>query len=165
MLCCTGAEALYADRGHFGAIPIRMTWLAIVFPAVVISYLGQAGYILTHPRDVHSSNFNPFFQLVPHGVLVPMVVLSTMATVIASQAVISGAFSVSRQAMQLGFLPRLKITHTSTIEGQIYVPIINWALCLGVVTLVLVGYLLTYLRRPRRLAPKSPHEGAECSPA
>ncbi len=138
VLCCTGAEALYADRGHFGAIPIRMTWLAIVFPAVVISYLGQAGYILTHPRDVHSSTFNPFFQLVPHGVLVPMVVLSTMATVIASQAALTGSFSVARQAVQLGFLPRVKIVHTSTIEGQIYVPLVNWALCVGVVTLVLV---------------------------
>ncbi len=139
VLCCTGAEALYADRGHFGAIPIRMTWLSIVFPAVMLSYLGQAGLIITHPASVRDVNaFNPFFQLIPHGLLWPMVILATMATIIASQAALTGSFSVARQAVQLGFLPRLKIMHTSTIEGQIYVPLINWGLCLGVVTLVLV---------------------------
>jgi KUP system potassium uptake protein len=138
VLCCTGAEALYADRGHFGAVPIRMTWFAIVLPAVVCSYLGQAAHILAHPAGVKRPSFNPFFQLVPHGLLVPMVILATMATIIASQAALTGSFSVARQAVQLGFLPRLKIVHTSNLEGQIYVPLINWALCVGVVTLVLV---------------------------
>ena len=138
VLCCTGAEALYADRGHFGATPIRMTWFGIVFPAVMLSYLGQAAFILSHPGEVAKSSFNPFFQLVPHGLLVPMVVLATLATVIASQAALTGSFSVAKQAVQLGFLPRLRIIHTSALEGQIYVPVINWLLCLGVATLVLV---------------------------
>jgi KUP system potassium uptake protein len=138
VLCCTGAEALYADRGHFGASPIRTTWFLIVFPAVMLSYLGQAAFILSHPGDVASPTFNPFFQIVPHGLLVPMVVLATAATIIASQAALTGSFSVAKQATQLGFLPRLKIVHTSNLEGQIYVPIINWLLCAGVATLVLV---------------------------
>ncbi len=138
VLCCTGAEALYADRGHFGATPIRMTWFGIVFPAVMLSYLGQAGWILAHPAAVPKSNFNPFFQIMPHSLLVPMVVLATLATIIASQAVLTGSFSVAKQAVQLGFLPRLRIVHTSNLEGQIYVPIINWFLCVGVATLVLV---------------------------
>ncbi|HWE09952.1 MAG TPA: KUP/HAK/KT family potassium transporter [Solirubrobacteraceae bacterium] len=138
VLCCTGAEALYADRGHFGATPIRMTWFGIVFPAVMLSYLGQAGYILDHPRTVTSHNFNPFFQVFPHAILVPVVVLATLATIIASQAALTGSFSVAKQAVQLGFLPRLRIVHTSELEGQIYVPVINWFLGLGVVTLVLV---------------------------
>jgi KUP system potassium uptake protein len=138
VLCCTGAEAMYADRGHFGAAPIRMTWLTIVFPAVMLSYLGQAALILEHPASVASPTFNPFFQLIPHGLLVPMVVLATAATIIASQAALTGSFSVAKQATQLGFLPRLKIVHTSNTEGQIYVPIINWLLCIGVAALVLV---------------------------
>ncbi len=138
VLCCTGAEALYADRGHFGAMPIRMTWYGVVLPAVMLSYLGQAAYILGHPADVAKPSFNPFFQLMPHGVLVPMVVLATLATIIASQAALTGSFSVAKQAVQLGFLPRLKIVHTSEMEGQIYVPLINWALCLGVAALVLI---------------------------
>jgi KUP system potassium uptake protein len=138
VLCCTGAEALYADRGHFGATPIRMTWFTMVLPAVMLSYLGQGALILSHPGSVTRSDFNPFFQLVPHGLELPMVVLSTLATIIASQAALTGSFSVARQAVQLGFLPRLKIVHTSKIEGQIYVPLINWSLCLGVVALVLV---------------------------
>ena len=138
VLCCTGAEALYADRGHFGATPIRMTWFTIVLPAVMLSYLGQGAFILSDPKNVSSPNFNPFFQLVPHGLLVPMVVLATAATIIASQAAITGSFSVAKQAVQLGFLPRLRIVHTSNLEGQIYVPIINWILCAGVATLVLV---------------------------
>jgi KUP system potassium uptake protein len=133
VLCCTGAEAMYADRGHFGASPIRRTWLAIVFPAVLASYLGQAALIRAHPSTIT----NPFFLLVPHGLLVPMVILATAATIIASQAVITGSFSVARQAVQLGFLPRLRIVHTSRTEGQIYVPLINWGLCIGVVALVL----------------------------
>jgi KUP system potassium uptake protein len=136
VLALTGAEALYADRGHFGAGPIRLAWYGIVFPAVVLNYLGQGVWILHHPhaRD-NSSTFNPFFQMLPHATLWPMVILATIATVIASQAVISGTFSVARQAVQLGFLPRLRILHTSRMEGQIYVPVINWALCLGVVAL------------------------------
>ena len=139
VLCCTGAEAMYADRGHFGAGPIRMTWLLLVFPAVLISYLGQAALILAHPASVvHTSSFNPFFQLVPNSLLLPMVILATAATIIASQAALTGSFSVAKQAVQLGFLPRLKIVHTSEIEGQIYVPLINWFLCVGVATLVLV---------------------------
>jgi KUP system potassium uptake protein len=138
VLCCTGAEALYADRGHFGATPIRMTWYTIVLPAVMLSYLGQGAYIESHPAEVSKSSFNPFFQIMPHAVLVPMVVLATLATIIASQAALTGSFSVAKQAVQLGFLPRLKIVHTSEMEGQIYVPLINWALCVGVAALVLV---------------------------
>jgi KUP system potassium uptake protein len=138
VLCCTGAEALYADRGHFGATPIRMTWYMIVLPAVMLSYLGQGAYIESHPAQVAKSSFNPFFQIMPHSVLLPMVVLATLATIIASQAALTGSFSVAKQAVQLGFLPRLKIVHTSEMEGQIYVPLINWALCVGVAALVLV---------------------------
>jgi KUP system potassium uptake protein len=138
VLCCTGAEALYADRGHFGASPIRLSWFVVVFPAVMLSYLGQAAFILSHPRSVQSPSFNPFFQLIPHGLLVPMVLLATLATIIASQAALTGSFSVAKQAVQLGFLPRLRIIHTSNLEGQIYVPLINWFLCAGVAALVLV---------------------------
>ncbi|MFL5863181.1 MAG: potassium transporter Kup [Solirubrobacteraceae bacterium] len=138
VLCCTGAEALYADRGHFGAAPIRRTWFGVVLPAVMLSYLGQAALILSHPASVNDPSFNPFFQLVPHSLLVPMVVLATLATIIASQAALTGSFSVAKQAVQLGFLPRLRIVHTSNLEGQIYVPLINWFLCAGVVALVLV---------------------------
>ena len=133
VLCVTGAEALYADRGHFGAGPIRFTWFLIVLPAVLLSYLGQAALILHHPNTV----VNPFYLLVPHAFRVAMVVLATLATIIASQAAITGSFSVARQAVQLGFLPRLKIVHTSRTEGQIYVPVINWMLGLGVVALVI----------------------------
>jgi KUP system potassium uptake protein len=135
VLCVTGAEALYADRGHFGAGPIRLMWFLVVAPCVLLSYLGQAALIL---HD-HSAIANPFFLLVPHGLRVPMVILATMATIIASQAAITGSFSVARQAVQLGFLPRLKIVHTSQTEGQIYVPVINWMLGFGVIALV-VGF-------------------------
>ena len=134
VLCVTGAEALYADRGHFGAGPIRATWFVIVLPAVLLSYLGQGALILAHPKTVS----NPFYLLVPGQLRLPMVILATVATIIASQAAITGSFSVAKQAIQLGFLPRLKVIHTSNLEGQIYVPIINWFLCLGVVALVLV---------------------------
>jgi KUP system potassium uptake protein len=133
VLCVTGAEALYADRGHFGAGPIRFTWFVIVLPAVLLSYLGQSALILHHPATIA----NPFYLLVPHALRVPMVVLATLATIIASQAAITGSFSVARQAVQLGFLPRLKIVHTSSTEGQIYVPLINWMLGFGVVALVI----------------------------
>jgi len=134
VLCVTGAEALYADRGHFGALPIRMTWFTIVFPAVLLSYLGQSALILAHPKTIS----NPFYLLAPSALQLPMVVLATLATIIASQAALTGSFSVAKQAVQLGFLPRLKIVHTSELEGQIYVPLINWGLCVGVAALVLV---------------------------
>ena len=111
-----------------------MTWFTIVLPAVLLSYLGQGALILAHPQTIT----NPFYLLVPSGRRIPMVVLATVATIIASQAALTGSFSVAKQAVQLGFLPRLKIVHTSKLEGQIYVPLINWGLCLGVATLVLV---------------------------
>jgi KUP system potassium uptake protein len=134
VLAITGAEALYADMGHFGRPPIRRAWFALVFPALTLDYLGQAGLILHDPTTVSS----PFFLLLPHWARLPMVVLATVATVIASQAVISGAYSVSRQAVRLGFLPRLTVRQTSQQEiGQIYVPAINWALFVVVVALVL----------------------------
>lgn len=133
VLAITGAEALYADLGHFGRPPITRAWLGLVFPACVLSYLGQGALIIEDPSTVRA----PFFLLVPDPLLVPMVVLATAATVIASQAVITGAFSVARQAVQLGYLPRLRILHTSekTI-GQIYVPWINWVLMIAVLVLV-----------------------------
>ncbi len=135
VLAVTGAEALYADMGHFGRGPISRVWLFVVFPACILSYLGQGAVVLEDPvRNIA----NPFFLLVPHWGRVPMVFLAAAATVIASQAVITGAFSVARQAAQLGYLPRLRIAHTSeeTI-GQVYVPWVNWALLVSVVTLVL----------------------------
>jgi KUP system potassium uptake protein len=138
VLCVTGAEALYADRGHFGAAPIRFTWFLIVLPAVLLSYLGQGALILAHPHIVDEKTFNPFFMLAPSWGRLPMVFLATAATIIASQAALTGSFSVAKQAVQLGFLPRLRIVHTSEQEGQIYVPIINWILGAGVATLVLV---------------------------
>ncbi|MBV9337692.1 MAG: KUP/HAK/KT family potassium transporter [Solirubrobacterales bacterium] len=139
VLAVTGAEALYADRGHFGAGPIRLGWFGLALPALVLNYLGQGVFILHHPALAKDANtFNPFYQMIPHWGLWPMVVLAAVATVIASQAVISGSFSVAKQAVQLGFLPRLRVLHTSTVEGQIYVPIINWLLCVGVLTLTLV---------------------------
>ena len=138
VLAVTGAEALYADRGHFGPAAIRGAWFLIVLPGVMLNYLGQGAWILSHPRATHDlGSFNPFFSIVPHWGQVPMVLLATAATIIASQAVISGSYSVARQAMQLGYLPRLSILHTSKLEGQIYVPVINWLLCIGVVLLVL----------------------------
>jgi KUP system potassium uptake protein len=134
VLCVTGAEALYADRGHFGAGPIRIAWFALVLPCVMLSYLGQGALILGHHADAR----NPFFLLAPTWAQLPLVILATAASVIASQSVISGAFSVVRQAVQLGFLPRVRVVHTSETEGQIFVPTVNWALMIGVVVLVLV---------------------------
>ena len=134
VLALTGAEALYADRGHFGASPIRRTWFSIVFPAVLLSYLGQSALILSHPAAIR----NPFYLLVPAGGRIAMVFLATIATIIASQAAITGSFSIARQAVQLGFLPRLKIAHTSELEGQIYVPVINYVLAFGVIALILI---------------------------
>jgi KUP system potassium uptake protein len=133
VLAITGAEALYADMGHFGRAPITRAWLVLVFPACLLSYMGQGALILGDPASIAS----PFFLLVPDWGRLPLVVLATAATVIASQAVITGAFSVSHQAVQLGYLPRLRINHTSeqTI-GQIYVPWINWVLMISVLTLV-----------------------------
>jgi KUP system potassium uptake protein len=134
VLAFTGVEALYADMGHFGRGPITRAWLLLVFPACILSYLGQGALILDDPSAIAS----PFFLLMPHGGLVPLVILATMATVIASQAVISGAFSIGHQAAQLGYLPRLRVIHTSTREyGQVYVPAINWFLLIGVLVLVL----------------------------
>jgi KUP system potassium uptake protein len=134
VLAVTGAEALYADRGHFGAAPIRLGWFGLALPALLLNYLGQAAMILHHPGTAE----NPFFLMAPQWSRYPMLFLATAATIIASQAAISGSFSVARQAVRLGFLPRLKILHTSRTEGQIYVPIVNWALCVGVVVLTLV---------------------------
>ncbi|QDP98595.1 potassium transporter Kup [Microlunatus elymi] len=134
VLVITGAEALYADMGHFGRPPIRRAWFAVVFPALYLNYLGQASLILHDPTAVA----NPFFLLVPDWARLPMVVLATAATVIASQAVISGAFSLSRQAMQLGLLPTLSVRHTSEHEGgQVYLPGINLLLFIGVLGVML----------------------------
>ena len=134
VLAVTGAEALYADMGHFGRAPITRVWLMLVFPACILSYMGQGALVLRDP--VHAV-VSPFFLLVPSWARLPMVFLAAAATVIASQAVISGAFSVTQQAAQLGYLPRLRIAHTSEERiGQIYVPWINWALLAGVLALV-----------------------------
>ncbi|HEY2601511.1 MAG TPA: potassium transporter Kup [Thermoleophilaceae bacterium] len=133
VLAVTGAEALYADMGHFGRKPITRAWLFAVFPACILSYLGQGALILEKSSNIRS----PFFLLAPNWAQWPLVFLATFATVIASQAVISGAFSVARQAVQLGYLPRLRITHTSAeTEGQIYVPWINWLLMVSVLALI-----------------------------
>ena len=133
VLAVTGAEALYADMGHFGRAPITRAWLVLVFPACILSYMGQGALILDDARNISS----PFFLLAPDWGRWPLIVLATAATVIASQAVITGAFSVAHQAVQLGYLPRLRITHTSAeAVGQIYVPWINWMLMVAVLTLV-----------------------------
>ncbi|CAJ0874474.1 hypothetical protein AMST5_02605 [freshwater sediment metagenome] len=131
----TGAEALYADMGHFGRFPIQAAWLGFVLPALLLNYLGQGALLLSRPEAVD----NPFFLLAPDWALLPLVILSTVATVVASQAVITGAFSIVRQAIQLGLLPRLDIIHTSEAqEGQIYIPRVNRLLLLGVLLLVVV---------------------------
>jgi KUP system potassium uptake protein len=134
-LVVTGAEALYADLGHFGRRPIQMAWLWIVQPALILNYLGQGALLLTKPEAIE----NPFYLLYPGWALIPMLVLATAATVIASQAVITGAFSFTRQAIQLGLLPRLEIRHTSeSVAGQIYLPRVNQILLVGVLLVVLV---------------------------
>ena len=134
-LAVTGGEALYADMGHFGKKPIRLAWLVIVFPALVLNYMGQGAFVIAHPQAVS----DPFFLMIPTWALVPFVVLTTLVTVIASQAVITGAFSIAQQAMSLNLLPRMGITHTSETEsGQIYVSQINWLLMYGVIMLVLI---------------------------
>ena len=130
VLAITGGEALYADMGHFGKHPIRLTWFYFVLPALLLNYFGQGALLLKNPQAIE----NPFYLLAPAWALMPMVPLATAATVIASQAVISGAFSVARQSVQMGFLPRLKIRQTSDkAQGQIYVPFTNWTLYLAVV--------------------------------
>jgi KUP system potassium uptake protein len=138
VLAVTGAEALYADMGHFGRKPIAGSWLVFVLPALMLNYLGQGAMILSAtPSDATAIIQSPFFLLAPEVLRLPLVILATMAAVIASQAVISGAFSVTQQAIQLGFMPRLKITHTSAhAAGQIYIPVINWTLMIFVILLV-----------------------------
>ena len=139
VLAVTGAEALYADMGHFGRNPIRVSWLYFVMPALLLNYMGQGAMLLAQPPEIALETVkNPFFFLAPEALRLPLVLLATAATIIASQAVISGAFSVTQQAIQLGFIPRLKITHTSeTAAGQIYIPAINWALMVMVLLLVI----------------------------
>ena len=134
VLAVTGAEALYADMGHFGRFPIRLTWFGFVLPALLLNYFGQGALILHDTEAIK----NPFYLLAPEWALFPLIILATLATVIASQAVITGAFSVSRQALQLGYLPRMHIQHTSeSTQGQVYMPRINWGLMIAVMILVL----------------------------
>ncbi len=135
VLCVTGAEALYADLGHFGKRPIRLAWFAIVMPALLLNYFGQGAMLLEHPEKAR----NPFYEMAPEWALYPLIALATAAASIASQALITAAFSVSKQAMQLGYLPRLRILHTSVREtGQIYVPFVNWTLYAFVVFAVVM---------------------------
>jgi KUP system potassium uptake protein len=134
-LAVTGGEALYADLGHFGGRPIRAAWFGLVLPSLLINYFGQGALVLAHPEAIENS----FYRLVPDALLIPMVVLATVATVIASQAVITGAYSLVQQAIQLGFLPRVAIVHTSEDQyGQIYIPRVNFILLIGVLLLVLM---------------------------
>ncbi|GIX23919.1 MULTISPECIES: potassium transporter Kup [Caldimonas] len=134
VLCVTGAEALYADMGHFGRRPIRLAWFGLVMPALVLNYFGQGALLLSQPELVS----NPFYGMAPRWALLPLILLATCATVIASQALISAAFSVTKQVVQLGFLPRLRILHTSArAVGQIYVPAVNWGLYLCILTAVI----------------------------
>ncbi len=135
VLCVTGAEALYADMGHFGKGPIRIAWFSVVMPALVLNYFGQGALLLGDPSAVK----NPFFLMAPDWAVVPVVLLATAATVIASQAMLTGAFSVTRQVIQLGYLPRLRIEHTSARSaGQIYIPFINWSLFVAIVLAVVM---------------------------
>jgi KUP system potassium uptake protein len=134
VLAVTGAEALYADMGHFGRYPIRLAWFGFVLPALLLNYFGQGALILHNAASIK----NPFYLLAPEWAIIPLILLATLATVIASQAVITGAFSVSRQALQLGYLPRMHIQHTSESEqGQVYMPRVNWGLMIGIMALVL----------------------------
>ncbi len=135
VLCVTGAEALYADLGHFGKRPIRMAWFGVAMPALTLNYFGQGALLLAEPAAVK----NPFFMMAPDWALVPLVGLATLATVIASQALITGAFSVTKQVIQLGYLPRLNILHTSVRDtGQIYMPLVNWGLFVAIVLAVVM---------------------------
>ena len=134
-LAVTGGEAMYADMGHFGRGPIRLAWFAVVLPALILNYFGQGGHLLADPHAIE----NPFYQLAPDWIHYPLVVFATAATVIASQAIISGAFSLTQQAIQLGFLPRMHVKHTAAHEiGQIYIPFVNTLLAIGTITAVLV---------------------------
>jgi KUP system potassium uptake protein len=135
VLCVTGAEALYADLGHFGKRPIRVAWFSVVMPALTLNYFGQGALLLENPAAVK----NPFYMMAPEWALIPLVLLATAATVIASQALITGAFSVTRQVIQLGYLPRLNIEHTSVrTAGQIYMPFVNWGLFTAIVLAVVM---------------------------
>ena len=135
VLCVTGAEALYADLGHFGKTPIRLAWFAFVWPALVLNYFGQGAMLLLRPSKVS----NPFYEMAPEWALFPLIALATLATVIASQALITAAFSVTKQAMQLGYAPRMRVLHTSVRDtGQIYVPFVNWSLYIGIVLAVML---------------------------
>ncbi len=134
VLAVTGAEALYADMGHFGRYPIRLAWFGFVLPSLLLNYFGQGALILHDATSIK----NPFYLLAPEWAIIPLILLATLATVIASQAVITGAFSISRQALQLGYLPRMHIQHTSESEqGQVYMPRVNWGLMIGIMALVL----------------------------
>jgi len=134
-LTLTGGEAMYADMGHFGRLPIQLGWFAIVFPALALNYLGQGGLLLAQPQAAE----HPFYLLVPRWGHYPMVAFATVATVIASQAIISGAYSLTQQSMQLGFLPRMRVLHTASHEkGQIYIPVVNWLLAVGTLAAVLL---------------------------
>ena len=135
-LSVTGAEALFADKGHFGKNPIRLGWFLVVLPALCCSYFGQGAYLLGNPQATR----NIFFTMAPSWALYPLVILATLATAIASQAVITGAFSITRQAIQLGYLPRMKVEHTSGGEiGQVYVGAVNWVMMIATLGLV-VGF-------------------------
>ena len=135
VLCVTGAEALYADLGHFGKRPIRLAWFSVAMPALTLNYFGQGALLLENPAAVK----NPFYMMAPDWALLPLVVLATMATVIASQALITGAFSVTKQVIQLGYLPRLNVQHTSVRDtGQIYIPAVNWGLFVAIVLAVVM---------------------------
>jgi KUP system potassium uptake protein len=135
VLCVTGGEALYADMGHFGKKPIRLAWFAVVMPCLTLNYFGQGALLLTEPEAVK----NPFFNMAPDWALIPLVILATAATVIASQALITGAFSVTKQVIQMGFLPRLQVQHTSERDtGQIYMPFVNWGLFVFIVLAVVL---------------------------
>jgi KUP system potassium uptake protein len=135
VLCVTGAEALYADMGHFGKQPIRLAWFGLVWPALTLNYFGQGALLLTHPEAVK----NPFYEMAPEWALFPLIGLATLATVIASQALITAAFSVTKQAIQLGYFPRLRLLHTSVrATGQIYVPFVNWGLYVCIVLAVVI---------------------------
>src|ERR1700760_1009312 len=147
-LALTGAEAMYADMGHFGRLPIQLGWFAVVLPALMLNYFGQGGLLLGDPHAVE----NPFYLLVPRWAHYPMVVFATIATVIASQAIISGAYSLTQQAMQLGFLPRMRVTHTASHEkGQIYIPVVNWLLAAGTLAAVITFGSFHALRGASRL--------------
>lgn len=136
VLCITGCEALYADMGHFGRLPIRLTWYFVVLPGLLLNYFGQGAYLLANPTI---ADINPFFALAPRELLYPLVALATVSTIIASQAMISGVYSLTQQAVQMGFTPRIRIIHTSErAKGQIYIPSVNWLVMIACLTLVLI---------------------------